>query len=172
MNEAGGGERGSRCSGSSQTPCKESCHAAGLDTLARPPRGRFPRQSTRRDPELSCLRAGTPGLVTAWPCPSTFLSLQLLPSKPKPGLPVLAEAGALITPPGAACASTPRTTCPCPWDATKHRHLLLPAEAFEGEKYPIFPPKRLCPKRKREPGEYSPVPAPIHQPAPSGSEPE
>lgn len=81
----------------------------------------------------------------------------------------LRQAGAA---PGAACA-IPRTTCPAPSGAVKHRHLLLPAEAFEAEILDtLFPTKRLGPKRKREPGEYSPVPVPIHQPAPSGSEPE
>lgn len=60
MNEAGGGERGSRCSGSSQTPCKESCHAAGMDTLPRPPRGRSPRQSTRGTPSCPGFGQGPP----------------------------------------------------------------------------------------------------------------
>lgn len=95
------------------------------------------------------------------------------PSKPKPGLSVLAEAGALITPP--AGRSSTRT---CLSRHPAHLRMQLSTDAFccrqrlSREKNTLFPPKRFGPKRKREPGEYSPVPAPFHQPAPSGSEPE
>lgn len=147
---AGGGERGSRCSGSSQTPCKESCHAAGLDTLPRPSRGLVPPAghppaprappAAGRDPRarnLPCL-----GLVATSPCPGTFLSPQLLavsPASPSPVPVPVAEAGALIAAP--AAGAEPGAACPNPC-APPARLLRMQlstdtSEAFEGEKYPF-----------------------------------
>lgn len=108
-------------------------------------------------PSSPCFGQGPPGrdlpclgLVATSPCPGTFSSPQLLAVSPaSPTLVSLSwlrpahsshlrQAGAA---PGAACPNTPRTTCPAPSHAIKHRCLLLPAEAFEGEKYP-FPTQK------------------------------
>lgn len=156
MNEAGGGEHGSCRSGPSQTPCKESCRAgAGLDTLLRPPRGWSPRQGTHcppppapgalgRDPQpkthhasRSAATSPCPWHIAEPPAPRRVLtaSKSLVPLpwlRPVHSLHLLQAGAALGS--DAACAATLPAACPAPSTAFKHRHLLLLAEALQGDK--------------------------------------